>query len=56
MIDRAIKANRPVPQNSNRLKPSEVTAAAHDMAADPKARKKSPAATAGLFCFPGCRN
>jgi hypothetical protein len=50
MMDRAIKANRPVPQNSNRSKQGRLQRRRTAMAADPKARK-SPAVTAGLFVF-----
>jgi hypothetical protein len=53
MMDRANKANRRVPQNSTRSKPREVTAAAHDMAADPKARKKARPQRPGFFVFRG---
>jgi hypothetical protein len=49
MMDR-VKANRPVPQNSNRSKQGRLQRRCTAMAADPKARK-SPAVTAGLFVF-----
>jgi ribosomal protein L39E len=51
MMDRAIKANRPVPQNSNRSKSREVTAASHGNACRPENKKKARPQRPGFFVF-----
>jgi hypothetical protein len=52
MMDRAIKANRPVPQNSSRSKPSKVTAAAHGNGCRSESKKK-PGRNGRAFLFSG---
>jgi hypothetical protein len=55
MTDRAIKANRPVPQNPDRSKPREVTAASHGNACRSESKKK-PGRNGRAFLFSGSRN